>query len=112
LQKGPEASEPPPSGIQFRNSLPLGDFCDTAGLIANLDLVISVDTSIVHLAGALARPVWTLLPIRPDFRWLRDRNDSPWYPTMRLFRQTTHGQWEDVVQKVADELRKLSLAKS
>ena len=60
---------------------------DTAALIANLDLVISVDTSVAHRAGALAKPVWILLPFIPDWRWLLDRDDSPWYPTARLFRQ-------------------------
>ena len=65
----------------------LKDFSDTAALISNLDLVISVDTSVAHLAGALAKPVWVLLPFIPDWRWLLDRADSPWYPTARLFRQ-------------------------
>jgi len=65
----------------------LGDFADTAAAVAALDLVIAVDTSVAHLAGALARPVWMLLPYALDWRWLRDRADSPWYPTMRLFRQ-------------------------
>jgi hypothetical protein len=63
------------------------DFADTAALIEQLDLVISVDTAVAHLAGALAKPVWLLLPYAPDWRWLLDRDDSPWYPTMRLFRQ-------------------------
>ena len=65
----------------------LQNFSDTAALISNLDLVISVDTSVAHLAGALAKPVWVLLPFVPDWRWLLDRNDSPWYRTARLFRQ-------------------------
>ena len=79
---------------------PLGDFGDTAGLIENLDLVISVDTSVAHLAGALAKPVWTLLPRAPDWRWMIDRSDSPWYPTMRLFRQSAARDWSGVVQSV------------
>ena len=65
----------------------LADFDDTAAVMALVDLVISVDTSVVHLAGALARPGWVLLPFQPDWRWLPDRDDSPWYPTARLFRQ-------------------------
>jgi len=71
----------------------LKDFSDTAALVANLDLVIAVDTSVAHLAGALAKPVWILLPFVPDWRWLLDRDDSPWYPTARLFRQDDSRQW-------------------
>src|SRR6202012_4470181 len=71
----------------------LKDFSDTAALIANLDLVITVDTAVAHLAGALGTPVWVLLPFIPDWRWLLDRDDSPWYPTARLFRQTASGDW-------------------
>jgi tetratricopeptide (TPR) repeat protein len=78
----------------------LGDFSDTAALISNLDLVISVDTSIAHLAGALAKPVWVLLPFVPDWRWLLDREDSPWYPTARLFRQDETRQWDNVIARV------------
>ncbi|MCX6927408.1 MAG: tetratricopeptide repeat protein, partial [Verrucomicrobia bacterium] len=76
------------------------DFSDTAALIDQLDLVIAVDTSVAHLAGALACPVWLLLPFAPDWRWLLDRDDSPWYPTMRLFRQPAPGDWTSVVQSV------------
>ena len=76
------------------------DFSDTAALIAQLDLVITVDTSVAHLAGALARPVWVLLPFAPDWRWLLNRDDSPWYPTVRLFRQPAPGDWTSVVQNV------------
>jgi tetratricopeptide (TPR) repeat protein len=86
----------------------LDSFADTAAIIANLDLVISVDTSVAHLAGALAKPVWVLLPFLPDFRWLLEREDSPWYPTARLFRQRTPGDWSDVIGRVVIELRKLS----
>jgi hypothetical protein len=75
----------------------LTDFSETAGLIANLDLIVSVDTSIAHLAGALARPVWILLPFIPDWRWLLDREDSPWYPTARLFRQDDTREWNNVL---------------
>ncbi|MCG2645514.1 MULTISPECIES: tetratricopeptide repeat protein [Bradyrhizobium] len=78
----------------------LNDFSDTAGLAATLDLVISVDTSIAHLAGAIGQPVWILLPYIPDWRWLLGRDDSPWYPTARLFRQTRPGDWEEVMARV------------
>jgi tetratricopeptide (TPR) repeat protein len=86
----------------------IGDFSDTAALIENLDLVISVDTSVAHLGGALGKSVWTLLPCEPDWRWMLKREDSPWYPTMRLFRQPSPGDWESVIAKVKDELMKLS----
>jgi hypothetical protein len=78
----------------------LKNFSDTAAIISNLDLVISVDTSIVHLAGALARPVWVMLPFIPDWRWLLDREDSPWYPTARLFRQDDSRAWDSVITRV------------
>jgi tetratricopeptide (TPR) repeat protein len=84
----------------------LNTFADTAAVIANLDLVISVDTSVAHLAGALAKPVWVLLPFLPDFRWLLDREDSPWYPTARLFRQQAPGDWSGVISRVVIELEK------
>jgi tetratricopeptide (TPR) repeat protein len=83
------------------------DFSDTAAIIANLDLVISVDTSVAHLAGAMGKPVWVLLHNAPDWRWMLQRDDSPWYPTARLFRQSSHGSWADVVANVARELRQL-----
>lgn len=79
----------------------IGDFADTAALVANLDLVISVDTSVVHLAGALGKPVWMLDRFDPCWRWLRGRNDSPWYPGLRIFRQTSPGDWAGVIERVA-----------
>ena len=82
----------------------LADFSDTAALISQLDLVISVDTSVAHLAGALGKPVWIMLPKASDWRWLLERSDSPWYPTARLFRQSTPGEWEPVIAEVAAEL--------
>jgi tetratricopeptide (TPR) repeat protein len=82
----------------------LGDYSDTAALVAQLDLVISVDTSVAHLAGALGKPVWILLPFCPDWRWLLDRDDSPWYPSARLFRQPRIGDWESVIGQVGREL--------
>jgi len=84
----------------------LEDFADTAALVTLLDLVVSVDTAPAHLAGALGRPVWVLLPFSPDWRWLLDREDSPWYPTARLFRQTTFGDWNSVTRRLVAELRK------
>lgn len=82
----------------------LKDFGETAAVIANLDLVITVDTAIGHLTGALGRPVWIMLPKASDWRWLLKRSDSPWYPTARLFRQETPGAWDPVVQGVASAL--------
>ncbi len=83
------------------------DFADTAAIMENLDLVISVDTSVVHLAGAMGKPIWTLLPFSPDWRWMLDRDDTPWYPTMKLFRQPGQGEWEPVFNRVKLELEKL-----
>lgn len=82
----------------------LTDFVETAALLSCLDLVITVDTSVAHLAGALGCPTWTLLPYTPDYRWLLDREDSPWYPTMRLFRQTKTRDWREVLARVRSEL--------
>jgi tetratricopeptide (TPR) repeat protein len=81
-----------------------GDFADTAAAIAKLDLVISVDTAVAHLAGALGKPVWILLAFSPDWRWLLEREDSPWYPSARLFRQHQRGDWEPVFARVAQAL--------
>jgi len=83
----------------------LGDFYDTAQLIQQLDLVISVDTAVAHLTGALGKPVWTLLPYIPDWRWMIHRADSPWYPTMRLYRQKKLGEWEPVIQQITKDLK-------
>jgi Flp pilus assembly protein TadD len=85
----------------------LKDFSETSAAIENLDLIIAVDTALVHLAGAMGKPVWTLLPYTPDWRWLMEREDSPWYPTMRLFRQPACGDWGAVFDKIIEELRKL-----
>jgi ADP-heptose:LPS heptosyltransferase len=86
---------------------PLKDLDNFAAQIAALDLVISIDNSTVHMAGALGKPIWTLLPFSPDWRWMLNREDSPWYPTMRLFRQSSPGDWESVIVKVKDELLNL-----
>jgi Glycosyltransferase family 9 (heptosyltransferase) len=82
----------------------LGSFAETAAVIENLDLLISVDTSVAHLAGALGRPVWILLPYVPDWRWQLMRADSPWYPTARLFRQSETRDWRSVVDQVSAAL--------
>jgi len=86
----------------------IGDMADTAALIMGLDLIITVDTSVAHLAGALGKPTWTLIPFAPDWRWLTEREDSPWYPTMRLFRQDAFGDWESVIHKVRARLAALA----
>ena len=114
LQKGP--------GLEQLSNVPFGErvvdlsaeldrgpdaFLDTAAVMAGLDLVISSDTSVAHLAGALGRPVWTLLAASPEWRWGLERRDSPWYPTMRLFRQTTCGEWQTVVAAVVAALDEL-----
>jgi tetratricopeptide (TPR) repeat protein len=114
LQMGPPTEQIKPLGerlrlIDLQNEQK--DFADTAAIVANLDLVISIDTSVAHLAGAMAKPVWILLNNSPDWRWLLKREDSPWYPTARLFRQTTLGDWPDVVSRVERELRALAAAK-
>jgi hypothetical protein len=83
----------------------LEDFSDTAALISKLDLVISVDTSVAHLAGTLGKPVWVLLTYFPDWRWQLGRDDSPWYPTARLFRQDKSRTWDGVVAHVRQALR-------
>jgi ADP-heptose:LPS heptosyltransferase len=82
----------------------LTDFVETAALVSCLDLVITVDTSVAHLAGALGRPTWILLPYVPDYRWMLDRDDSPWYPTVRLFRQTATREYHSVLDAVRNEL--------
>ena len=84
------------------------DFADTAAAIAQLDLVIGVDTAVVHLAGALGKPAWVLVPFSPDWRWLLDRVDSPWYPSLRLFRQSRPGEWDDVFVRVREALAEAS----
>ncbi len=89
----------------FDATAQLASFSDTAALVSQLDLVISVDTSVAHLAGALGKPVWILLPFSVDFRWLAQRSDTPWYPTARLFRQPQPGDWESAIEQVRRSLQ-------
>lgn len=107
LQAGEAARQP--AGEMRLNSWTddLQDFAETAALIANLELVITVDTAIAHLAGAMGKPVWVLLPFVPDWRWLLARTDSPWYPTMRLFRQKQAGDWTHPLEQVVQSLHDL-----
>lgn len=110
LQQGPGQDQLPRAGFEV---LPLGagleDFADTAALIANLDMVISVDTAVAHLAGAMGKTCWLLLPdYRADWRWLIARTDTPWYPSMRLFRQRRGGGWPEVITSVAAALSELT----
>jgi hypothetical protein len=82
----------------------IADFTETMAVLETLDLIVSVDIAVAHLAGAMGRPVWLMLPFAPDWRWLLDRADSPWYPSARLFRQPAPLQWEPVVAEIAGEL--------
>jgi hypothetical protein len=106
LQVGPPAAEIglAPQGVIEDLSPFLTDFAETAAAICQLDLVISVETAVAHLAGALGRPVWVPLTVIPAWRWMLGRDDSPWYPTMRLFRQRTPGDWSPVVEALAERL--------
>ena len=111
LQKEPrpgDAEKMPGASVMLNLGPELESFADTAAVIDGLDLVICIDTAIAHLAGALGKPVWLLLPKVADFRWMQDREDSPWYPTMRLFRQETAGDWNGVVGRVAEGLREVA----
>jgi ADP-heptose:LPS heptosyltransferase len=83
----------------------LADFADTAALIAEMDVVVTIDTAIVHLAGGMGKPMSVMLPFAPDWRWMLQRGDSPWYPTARLFRQPARGAWQPVIQAVIAGLR-------
>jgi Flp pilus assembly protein TadD len=111
LQKGEPAAQtrtPPPGMALVDHTDAITDFAHTAALVANLDLVISVDTSVAHLAGALNKPVWILSRYDSCWRWLRNRPDSPWYPSARVFGQTTPGDWDSVMARLAEALRQFS----
>lgn len=107
LQKGPAVANLHQSHDHPINDLNpyLNDFADTAAAIENLDLVISVDTAVLHLAGALGKAAWGLLPYVADWRWLLDRNDSPWYPSLHLFRQESPGDWTGIMARVHEQLQ-------
>ncbi len=107
LQKGPPAAQTkmPPKGMTLLDwTNELHDFADTAALMEALDLVISVDTAVAHLTGALGKPVWLLNRFDTCWRWMLEREDSPWYPTMRIFRQPEAGDWDSVIARVAEAL--------
>jgi hypothetical protein len=111
IQKGPaaaQAASPPPGMSIISLSDEIRDFEDTAAILANADLLISVDSSPVHLAGALGRPAWVMLPFVPDWRWLLERADTPWYLRTRLFRQPSRGDWDSVMAAIAPELALLA----
>ncbi len=115
LQKGPPAVEAtrPPLGMNFNDfTTEIHDFADTAALIDSLDLVISVDTSVAHLAGALGKPVWLLNRFDTCWRWLHNRDDSPWYPSLRQFRQPVPGDWDSVIGLVRDALQRFTQTRS
>ncbi len=114
LQKGPGTEQLPNVARSFRVrdfgddvDQHAGPFMDTAAIIRSLDLVVSADTAVAHLAGALGAPVWLALALSPDWRWMYERQDSPWYPTMRLFRQTRFNDWRGVFRRMADALGEL-----
>jgi hypothetical protein len=114
LQMGPAADEYRKSISPFRLldwTDELHDFADTAALIDNLDLVLTIDTAVAHLAGAMGKPVWLLLEFAADWRWMLDASSTPWYPTMRLFRQPTRGDWESPLRDVQGQLRELQCRK-
>jgi tetratricopeptide (TPR) repeat protein len=104
VQQGPAASAAVGSSVRTPPG-ELRDFHETAALVQNLDLLITVDTAVAHLAGAMGKPAWILLPHIPDWRWLLDRSDSPWYPSVRLFRQRADGGWPEVMREVGAQLR-------
>jgi Tfp pilus assembly protein PilF len=111
LQQKPQSAEAGQlKSLSFRGAFDNLTFADTAAILSNLDLVISVDTAVAHVAGALGRPVWTLLPFAPDWRWMLHRSDTPWYPTMRLFRQPRLNDWPSVLKQVKAEIAALSAA--
>jgi len=111
LQKGSPAAQvaAPPAGMTIFDPMPeVMDFADTAAIIAGLDLVIAVDTSVAHLAGALGKPVWLLSRFDGCWRWLRERRDSPWYPSLRLYRQENPGAWGAPIAAITEDLRRLA----
>jgi hypothetical protein len=111
LQKGAgaEQAKNPPAGMTLVDWTDrLNSMADSAALIQNLDLVITVDTAVAHLAGALGKPVWMLVQFMPDWRWMLGREDTPWYPTMRLFRQKGVKDWSGALTEMESELRRVA----
>jgi Flp pilus assembly protein TadD len=103
LQVGPPSAQL--TGSNIRDLAPfLSDYAETAAALQQMDLVITADTSVAHLAGSLGLPAWVLIPFAPDWRWMRDRNDSPWYPSMKLYRQSAAGDWNTVLRNVRTDL--------
>ena len=100
-----EAEGPTATGLLENLGAEFADFSDTAAAMAHMDLIISIDTSVAHLAGAMGKPVWLLLAYAADWRWLLERSDSPWYPTMRLFRQMQPDDWAGVAVAVHEALQ-------
>jgi hypothetical protein len=114
LQKGAASGQianPPPGVSLIDYTADLNSMDDTAAMISHLDLLITVDTSVAHLAGALGKPVLMLLPMIPDWRWLMNRPDTPWYPTLQLFRSTELHNWIPVTERVADKLAEFAKAR-
>lgn len=108
-QFGPAAEQIAKSGFDLINLTPdVRDFADTAAILQDLDLLITVDTSVAHLAGAMGRPVWVLIPFNADWRWMLAGESSPWYPTMRLFRQDRYGSWDAAIARLVDELARFA----
>jgi len=108
LQKAPAAAEPVPAGLVLHDPMPqVGDFADTAAIVAGLDLVVSVDTAVAHVAGALGKPVFLLDRYDNCWRWLSEREDSPWYPRLRIFRQERLGDWSAPMRRVAEAVTRM-----
>ena len=113
LQVGAAAAELGPAGLPIHDLAPdIADFADSAAIVTALDLVVTIDSALAHLAGALARPVWVLVPFAPDWRWGMTGESTPWYPTMRLFRQRRPGDWDEPVGRVAAALAALADARA
>jgi len=110
LQAGPAARQPRPPGVTIADPMPdVTDFADTAAIIAGLDVVVSVDTSVVHLAGLAGKPVFLLDRYDGCWRWLSSRRDSPWYPALTIFRQQQPGDWSGAMEQVAASLHAMAL---
>jgi ADP-heptose:LPS heptosyltransferase len=106
IGEGSAEAKSPPAGMNLIDATArISDFADSAALIDQMDLIVCIDTAAAQLAGALGKPVWILLRRVPDWRWMIDRADTPWYPTAKLFRQETAGDWRGPIAKLAEELK-------